>query len=269
MLVLVNFNYADATSTNTTAPQVKSVNPVNHSIIQKSQTIKITFSKSIKIVKNSAILKNSAGKTISTYTRVNGNTMVMVPKTKLTVGKYFITIKEGTVKDLDENTNQLYNSYFTVSPITLAQMKDGKARTENFYAKNGRLPNYVSFGSKNIKITEFQKILATQNLKINTTVKVKSYSITKSAGCSAYNISLSSKTVSSSSKCSCGSCGDYVYHTRTYKNYCPNCHRYGTLKWNPKGVYEGEWTCSHCDCDYCAACGKEKIHNHPKHLIKA
>ncbi len=264
----MNFNYSDAASVNTTAPQVKSVDPVNHSIINKYKTIKIKFSKPVKLVKNSAILKNSAGKTISTTNIVKNNSLTISPRTKLAVGNYFITINPGTVVDAKGNYNKAFKSCFTVSPITLAQMKDGKSRADKFFAKNGRLPNYVSFGSKKILIGEFQKILATQNLKINNSV-IKSCSKLGTKNCCAYNISVSSKTVSSTSKCSCGSCGDYNYHTSTYKNYCPNCGKYETLVWNPKGVYEGEWTCSSCDCDYCAACGKEKIYSNPKHLIKA
>ncbi len=45
----------------------------------------------------------------------------------------------------------------------------------------------------------------------------------------------------------------------TFENYCPKCHSYGTLTFNPKGTPEGEWTCSKCGSDYCAADGKEKM----------
>lgn len=54
-----------------------------------------------------------------------------------------------------------------VSGLTPAQIKDGYTRAQNFYNTNHRLPNYVSYGSKKIKIANFQTILATQGLKIN------------------------------------------------------------------------------------------------------
>lgn len=267
MVLFLNFNTTSAASTNNTTLSIKAVDPANHSIIKNSKNIKLTFSENVTSSKNHAVLKNSAGKVINTQETVKGNTLTVLLKGKLAYGKYVLTLQSGTVQNKNGAKNSLFTSSFTVSPITLAQMKDGKARADKFYALHYRLPNYINYGSKQISISEFQKLLATQNLKINTSVKVKSFSANKTRGCSAYNITITNKTVSSTSKCSCGSCGNYAYHTSSYKNYCPNCHRYGTLKWNPKGVYEGEWTCSYCDCDYCAACGKEKINSSPKHLI--
>jgi len=51
----------------------------------------------------------------------------------------------------------------------------------------------------------------------------------------------------------------YINYTTTWLNYCPNCEYYGTLLINPKGTYEGELTCYHCDSDYCGVTGHEKI----------
>ena len=56
-----------------------------------------------------------------------------------------------------------------VNGLTLTQMKNGISRAEAFYKKNGRLPNYVSFGTRKIAIATFKKNIATQGLKINTT----------------------------------------------------------------------------------------------------
>lgn len=55
-----------------------------------------------------------------------------------------------------------------VNGLTLTQIKDGISRAEAFYKKNGRLPSYISFGTRNISITTFQKNVATAGLKINT-----------------------------------------------------------------------------------------------------
>ena len=65
---------------------------------------------------------------------------------------------------------------------------------------------------------------------------------------------------------SCGCHGKVAYkrYTKSYKNYCPNCKRTGTLTDNPKKVYEGEITCGNrrtikgCDSDFCGYCGTDK-----------
>lgn len=72
-------------------------------------------------------------------------------------------------------------------------------------------------------------------------------------------------------------CGSYQPYTRTYLNYCPFCHQYGTLSDTPKdpnrngsggsnggaGVPEGEITCDQskggCDADFCGVCGADKM----------
>jgi hypothetical protein len=53
-----------------------------------------------------------------------------------------------------------------VGGLTLTQIKNGLTRAQRFYNTKYRLPNYVTFGTKKVKITTFQKILATQGLKI-------------------------------------------------------------------------------------------------------
>ena len=59
-------------------------------------------------------------------------------------------------------------------------------------------------------------------------------------------------------KPSCGCRYKYTWHYREFVNYCPNCHHYGTLRKNPKGVPEREYTCARCSSDFCGCCGKEK-----------
>ena len=59
-------------------------------------------------------------------------------------------------------------------------------------------------------------------------------------------------------KPSCGCRYSYTWHYREFINYCPNCGHYGTLRKNPKGVPEREYTCSRCSSDFCGCCGKEK-----------
>jgi hypothetical protein len=74
----------------------------------------------------------------------------------------------------------------------------------------------------------------------------------------ASNVQVTQDYVKATALCSCGLNG-YHYMTGSFENYCPQCHSYGTLKFNPKGTPEGEWTCTQCGSDYCAADGKEKM----------
>ena len=65
-------------------------------------------------------------------------------------------------------------------------------------------------------------------------------------------------TITSKPSCGCGY--QYTWFTRTWINYCPNCHHWNCLgnkhKWGSR--YEQEVTCFVCDSDYCGVCGKEK-----------
>lgn len=70
------------------------------------------------------------------------------------------------------------------------------------------------------------------------------------------------------SKPSCGCHYSYKWHTKTFFNYCPKCHRFNCLKKNPKCVHEREFTCKYCDSDFCGTCGKEKFNWSHKYLLK-
>lgn len=62
---------------------------------------------------------------------------------------------------------------------------------------------------------------------------------------------------------------EYKYYTRTWVNYCPFCHKFGTLTDTPKDVNrnstvpEGELTCDMskggCDADFDGVSGKDKL----------
>ena len=66
-------------------------------------------------------------------------------------------------------TNQAAGAPVLVNGLTVTQLKDGISRAEAFYVKNHRLPNYISYGTRKIPIATFQKNIASQGLKINTT----------------------------------------------------------------------------------------------------
>lgn len=72
------------------------------------------------------------------------------------------------------------------------------------------------------------------------------------------------KTISITSRPSCGCRYSYKWRTMTFISYCPHCHKHGTLrnvhKWPAR--HEQELTCDTklggCGADYCGTCGKEK-----------
>lgn len=79
-----------------------------------------------------------------------------------------ITIKK--VANTTSNvTNQAAGAPVIVNGLTVAQLKNGISRAEAFYKKNHRLPTYISYGTRKIPIATFQKNIASQSLRINTT----------------------------------------------------------------------------------------------------
>lgn len=235
-----------------TQPAIKAVDPANNSIIPKSKPIKVTFNETVKPGSLWIELKNG-NTNISFKKSVNNKTLTITPTNQLKSDvKYSFIIHSNAITDLSGNGNSLYTSTFTVSPINLAQMKDGLTRTQNFYNTHYRLPTYVNFGNKKIKISEFQTIIATQGLKI------KTHTTTNAAVSGAGTV-----TAYGWNSCSLG----WFKTGGTFLNYCPLCHCYNCLEYNPKHTYEGEWTCSKCGADYCL-CGRCKATGSNVHLTK-
>lgn len=65
----------------------------------------------------------------------------------------------------------------------------------------------------------------------------------------------------------------YKDYTKTWKNWCPFCHKTGTLTDNPKGVYEREITCDKskggCDADFDVTTGADKSGSYRRYLQDA
>lgn len=78
-------------------------------------------------------------------------------------------------------------------------------------------------------------------------------------------------TMTGKPSCSCGQKYSYRWYTRTYVNYCPYCHRYGTLYNAHKfqARFEKEITCKKCGSDWCIVCGKEKYSWSKRYLRRA
>jgi predicted double-glycine peptidase len=174
LAIFLNVNTTSAASsvslTDHTTPKVTSVTPANNSIVTSTKNIKVRFSEKIKFGNKNIVLKTISGKTLSSQKSISYNILTVTPTSTLGSGvKYSLTLNSGSVTDLAGNRVSNYTTRFTVSPINLAQMKDGISRVQKFYKLNNRLPNYVSYGTKQINILVFQKIIATQGLKIVTT----------------------------------------------------------------------------------------------------
>ncbi len=156
-------------------PKITSINPVGNAIVSKSQNIKITYNETIKAGSMWIVLTNSAGTVISTKDVISGKTLTIKPVKALVSGvKYLLSVHTNSIEDLSGDGTSVFSTSFTVSPITLAQMKDGITRAEKFDTTNKRLPKYVSYGKTKIPIAEFKKIIATQGLKIGVTGTAKS-----------------------------------------------------------------------------------------------
>lgn len=255
LALVLNVNSASAANVTTDhiTPKVTAVNLASNSIILNSKHIKVTFSEPIKAGTHLIELKNG-NTVVSTKKTISGKTLTIIPTTALTTGvKYNLILQKNSVTNLSGNGVSTYSTSFTVSPISLAQMKDGLNRAQKFYNTNNRLPGYVSYGSKKIPIAQFQKIIATQGLKISTH-STSAISKTNAGTVTAYGWN---------------SCSKGWFKTGgTFINYCPFCHSYRTLIYNPKHTYEGEWTCKKCDADFCN-CGRCKATGSKVYLTTA
>ena len=179
ILNVTTVSASNVTSLNST-PKVTAIDPVNKSIVLNTKVIKIKFNKAIKKGNNLIQLRIiNNGKISPTKTSISGDTLSIIPTTNLTKGyRYQILIHSGSVEDLSGNGVHIFSTNFMISPITLAQMKDGLKRAQNFYNTNGRLPNYVSYGTLKIPIAGFQEIIGFQGMKIKGFTGVRSVYIT-------------------------------------------------------------------------------------------
>jgi methionine-rich copper-binding protein CopC len=166
LALILNFNTTAAASTSQPTLKATSVDPANHAVISKSQSINVKFTKTIKKGKVWIELKNNKGKKISVNNQVKNNKLTIIPKTSLSAGVYSLSIHSGSVTDLKGNKNKLISTSFTVSPMSSTQIKNGIKNVEKYYVKNGKLPKAVTIGKTKLTISQFQKIVASQGLSI-------------------------------------------------------------------------------------------------------
>jgi methionine-rich copper-binding protein CopC len=233
LALIMNVNTTAAASTNNTTLKVTSVDPANHAIIPKSQSINVKFSKTIKTGKVWIVLKTSKGKTISVKNQVKNNKLTITPKTTLSSGKYYLSVHSGSVTDLNGNKNKLISTSFTLYTINLSQMKTGINTAEKYYANNGKLPKSVTVGSYKLTITEFKKIIATQGLTIKKP-KVVSAALAVSQvmkAASKYKYSSAAHTGKDMERIGSGDCwamSDYLYTHLTKKGVKSRIIQYAT-----------------------------------------
>ncbi len=79
-----------------------------------------------------------------------------------------------------------------------------------------------------------------------------------------------SRAISVTAKCSCSLLDDYNLHKAKWVNYCPQCHKYGTLKFTRGGgCPEGMLYCTSCDADFCSVHGREHVYGRATYLRSA
>jgi hypothetical protein len=230
-------------------PKVIAADPANNAVITKNQTIKIKYNSTIKTRSPWIELKNGKA-VIHTKYHINGSTLFITSATKLTTGiKYTLIIHTNSISDLTGNGNSIYTTSFTLSPITLAQMKDGQKRAQTFFNNNQRLPNYVNYGSTKIAIAQFQKIIATQGLKINTKITNPNASLASiMRGASKYRYSHSASTAAAMERIGAGDCwamSDYLYkkmtaahmHARIIQYKTAYSSRHESVQYKQNGVW--------------------------------
>ena len=179
---VTNTTAAAATTVSKVGPKVTSTNPANKAIVSKSQNIKITYNETIKAGSMWIVLTNSAGTIINTKNSISGNTLTVIPTNALASNiKYILAVHTNSIEDLSGVGTSSFSTSFVISPITLAQMKDGISRAQKFVASNGRLPDYISYGSVKIPIAKFQQILKAEGLSITSTTKTTTVNAASSA----------------------------------------------------------------------------------------
>lgn len=193
MLVL-NLNFTSAASVNTLSTSIPAnsvensgVNPTKTTYTHYTSTAKAAYTNESSInsiglhkLVNSNIAAGSptAVGGLSVAKLKNGLSRVQAFYKKngrlpnyVTIGTKKITIKAFKVYLTKAGLKFTLTTKSSVKGLTLAQIKEGLARVQSFYNQNGRLPNYVTYGTKKITIKTFKIYLTKAGLKIKTNPK--------------------------------------------------------------------------------------------------
>jgi len=155
-----------------------------------------------------------------------------------------------------------------------------KVRYKQYYKKwyksNGRWKYYLKYrwATKYVKLTS-KKASIIKSTVTNIPDPSNKYG--------ARDVKVSENYVQCSGRCTCSLYEDYNYHTSKFINYCPYCHKHGTLDYEEGTVVsssgkvynnpEGMWVCSTkkggCDADFCLVHGKAHVTSGAKYLTPA
>jgi methionine-rich copper-binding protein CopC len=170
LAIILNVSTASAcnvTSVNST-PKVTAIDPVNKAIVLNTKVIKIKFNTPIKNGNKFIQLKSTSnGKINPTKTSISGETLSIIPTTTLTKGSsYQILMHSGSVEDLSGNGVHIFSTSFMISPITLAQMKDGLKKSTEFLQyqwQTSELCKLRNFKDSNCRISGNNRISGHEN----------------------------------------------------------------------------------------------------------
>lgn len=142
---------------------------------------------------------------------------------------------------------------------------------KNFMDSTGKTPDYAYRTSLGTYLG-FQNLVYMYAMILdyyNTSGNMAVYAVMSPWSKCGYSIT--DEIVSAEARCSCSLYTDYNIHTGTYLNYCPYCHKFGTLTYtNQQGCPEGMFYCDMakggCDADFCIVHGKAHTNINPKFL---
>lgn len=152
------------------ALKVFNITPKNNAVnISPTSVIKIIFTLPIKAANMNIELINGSGTPISFVTKIDGNTLTITPKSKLTTGKYTLIMHTGCLTSLDGIPLSLYSTSFTtdstppvVSTTTPSNLKTSVSRTSIIVTKF----------SENITYSLYYNNITIKNLSTNTNVAI-------------------------------------------------------------------------------------------------
>jgi transglutaminase-like putative cysteine protease len=180
LAVVLNVNFSSATTVNQT-----NINNSTHTINNSTVSNTVTSTASNKTVKTNSVSNSTKNLASGEPIIVNGLTVTQLKDGISRVQTFYYKnsrlpnyVSYGTRKVLIATFQKNVATAgltinLSVNGLTVAQLKDGISRVQTFYSKNGRLPNYVSYGTRKVLIATFQNNIATAGLKLSLSAVTK------------------------------------------------------------------------------------------------
>ncbi len=165
--LVLNVNFSSAATVNQTST-VNSVPTTNTGNIIANTSAPTTVTTKTPVT--TATTTTKAAVTNTTTVKPAATTATTTTKaavTNTTTVKPAATTATTTTKAAVTNTTtKAAVSTASTGGLTLAQVKDGLSRAQSFVIANGRLPNYVTYGTTQIPIAQFQQIVKAEGLSM-------------------------------------------------------------------------------------------------------